>query len=98
MGCLSVTLARKGGIIADAERIGGVSCDLSRVGFAESFLTRIGGMEASAIRVSGMKCTFSFVCSSSIKTPYLEIAPEVIWIWDDPAYNDVYSNTTWNVN
>lgn len=31
--------------------------------------------------------------------PYLEIAPEMIWVYTDwSAYNDVYSNTTWNVN
>lgn len=31
--------------------------------------------------------------------PYLEIAPEIIWVYPDwSAYNDVYSNTTWNVN
>lgn len=30
--------------------------------------------------------------------PYLEIEPEVIWVYPDwSAYNDVYSNTTWNV-
>ena len=30
--------------------------------------------------------------------PYLEIAPELIWVYPDwSAYNDVYSNTTWNV-
>lgn len=30
--------------------------------------------------------------------PYLEIEPEIIWVYPDwSAYNDVYSNTTWNV-
>lgn len=30
--------------------------------------------------------------------PYLEIEPELIWVYPDwSAYNDVYSNTTWNV-
>ena len=30
--------------------------------------------------------------------PYLEIAPELIWVYPDwSAQNDVYSNTTWNV-
>lgn len=30
--------------------------------------------------------------------PYLEISPEIIWVYPDwSAYNDVYSNTTWNV-
>ena len=30
--------------------------------------------------------------------PYLEIEPEIIWVYPDwSAQNDVYSNTTWNV-
>lgn len=30
--------------------------------------------------------------------PYLEIEPELIWVYPDwSAHNDVYSNTTWNV-
>ena len=98
MGCLSVTFTRIGGIEADAERIGGMACNLSRVGFANAFLSRIGGIEAKAERIGGMKCQFSIVCSSGIMPPYLEIAPEILWIWTDPGYNDVYSNTTWDIN
>lgn len=49
-------------------------------------------------RVGGMKCRFSIICSSGVMPPYLEIAPEILWIWTDPGYNDVYSNTTWNIN
>ena len=31
--------------------------------------------------------------------PYLEIEPELIWVYTDiPADNNVYSNTTWNIN
>ena len=31
--------------------------------------------------------------------PYLEIEPEIIWVVPDLAVdNNVYSNTTWNIN
>ena len=31
--------------------------------------------------------------------PYLEISPQIIWVYPDlETDNDVYSNTTWNVN
>ena len=98
MGCMSVTFSRKGGMIADAERIGGISCDLSRVGFADMHMLKLGGMQANLSRVGGMKCRFSLICSAGIMPPYLEISPEILWVWVDPGYNDVYSNTNWNIN
>lgn len=30
--------------------------------------------------------------------PYLEIVPEILWMWDNPVDNDVLSNTEWNVD
>jgi hypothetical protein len=39
------------------------------------------------------------VCRPNIAKPYLEIAPEIIWVYPDwSAYNEVYSNTFWNVH
>lgn len=98
MGCLSVDLSRLGGVSVAFERIGGAVCDFSRVGFADIDMSRVGGITATATREGGMKCQFSIVCSTGIMPPYLEISPEILWIWTDPAYNDVYSNTTWNIN
>lgn len=85
-------------MIVDAERIGGMSSDLSRVGFAEAYMTRIGGADINLTRAGEMKCRFSVVCTAGVMPPYLEISPEILWIWTDPAYNDVYSNTTWDIN
>lgn len=31
------------------------------------------------------------------EAPYLEIEPDLIWIYDWEAQNDVLSNTDWNV-
>lgn len=98
MGCMSVTLIREGGMVVGAERIGGLSCDISRVGFAEVSLSRASGARMEMQRIGSMKCQFSIVCTAGVMPPYLEIAPEILWIWADPGYNDVYSNTTWNIN
>lgn len=98
MGCLSVDISRLGGVSAAFDRIGGLSCDISRVGYAEAYFNRAGGVNVALTRAGGMKCLFSIVCSTGIMPPYLEIAPEILWIWTDPGYNDVYSNTTWGIN
>lgn len=98
MGCLLVDISRLGGVSVDADRIGGISCDISRAASADARLSRVGGMEADMAREGKMKCRFAIVCSTGIMPPYLEISPEILWIWTDPAYNDVYSNTTWGIN
>lgn len=98
MGCLLVDISRLGGVSVDADRIGGISCDISRAASADARLSRVGGMEADMAREGKMKCRFAIVCSTGIMAPYLEISPEILWIWTDPAYNDVYSNTTWGIN
>lgn len=39
-----------------------------------------------------------FLVFEKTPAPYLEIDPEYVWIYTDwSAHNDVYSNTTWNV-
>ena len=99
MGCLTVTYTRLGGMAASAEREGGISCSASRLGGIDATATRIGGIDASMERVGGMTCRFSLICSTGVVPPYLEINPEVIWVFTDwSAQNDVYSNTRWNVD
>lgn len=97
MSCLNVSLSRLGGGSADATRIGGGVAFLGRIGGAQTSLQRIGGMSAQFGRIGGLKCRFSPVCASGVGSPYLEISPTIVWIWTEPAYNDVYSNTRWNV-
>lgn len=99
MGCLTVKYTRQGGIEADAERIGGIACTASRIGGVFAKATRSGGMATTMTRVGGMACRFALVCKPGILPPYLEINPEIIWVYPDwSAYNDVYSNTHWNVD
>ena len=98
MSCLNVSLSRLGGGSADAKRIGGIVALFGRIGGAQTSLERIGGMSAQFGRIGGLKCRFSPICASGIGSPYLEISPTIVWMWSDPVYNDVYSNTTWNVD
>lgn len=38
-------------------------------------------------------------CGQILPTPYLEISPEVIWVYPDWAMeNEVFSNTDWIIN
>lgn len=38
-------------------------------------------------------------CGQIIPTPYLEIEPEILWIYSDmERRNDVHSNTDWYIN
>ena len=99
MGCLAVKYTRFGGITVSAERDGGISCSAFRIGGIDATSTRIGGMDADLTRVGGIKCRFSLICTTNIIAPYLEINPEIIWVYPDwSAYNDVISNTHWNVD
>lgn len=74
-------------------------------------IRRVGAITASATRepdaVTGVSCTavggisarVSHVCTPNIRHPYLEIEPQLIWVYEDlENYNDVLSNTTWHIN
>lgn len=99
MGCLNVTYTRLGGITANAELVGRISCSASRIGGISTTASRIGGVDTSMERVGGMTCRFSLICTTGVVPLYLEINPEIIWVYPDwSAYNDVYSNTHWNVD
>lgn len=98
MGCLTVTYTRFGGISAGAERVGGISCSATRVGSMSATAERVGGMDASMERVGAIACRFSLICTTGLVAPYLEINPEIVWIYENPVDNDVYSNTRWRVD
>lgn len=46
---------------------------------------------------SKLSVNITLTCSVSLSGKYLEIDPEILWIWTTGS-NDVYSNTTWNLN
>lgn len=55
-------------------------------------------MQTGMSKVSGMSSRMGLVCTPSIRIPYLEIEPELIWVTsDDISTNDVFSNTYWIV-
>lgn len=71
--------------------------------------TRVGGIcvrctkEQTGITATlsheAIQARLSMVCTPSIRTPYLEISPEILWVYSDlEQYNDVLSNTYWNIN
>lgn len=102
MGCLSYKLTRVGGITASMTEVGcGMTASLSPYGggLTASLVRKNGGISASFKRIGGMTCRMGLVCKPGIRKPYLEIEPKVIWVYPDwSAYNDVYSNTHWNVD
>ena len=80
--------------------MGCLTVKLTRVGGIEASLTRVcGGISATFTKVGGMTCRLGLVCKPNILHPYLEIEPELIWVYPDWATdNNVYSNTSWKVN
>jgi len=98
MSCLSVSLSRVGGIVADALRVGGGDALLERIGGSVTALERVGGATVGMSRIGGIVCRLSPVCASGVGSPYLEISPTLLWVYAEPVYNDVYSNTNWNVD
>ena len=52
--------------------------------------------EAEKIR-RRILCTLAVLDETPLP-PYLEIEPEMVWLQDWGADNDVYSNTNWNIN
>lgn len=100
MGCLSFILRRIGGITSSLTRIdGGITTEFSHGGGIESSFSRVGGIASSFRKVGGIQSRMGLVCKPNIMRPYLEIAPEIIWVYPDWAVdNNVYSNTHWNVD
>lgn len=58
----------------------------------------VTALRGASLRMVGgdMRVRLVPVCKPSIAGPYLEIAPNILWL-ADWAVNDVYSNTDWIV-
>lgn len=97
--CISISLQRVGAVTSTATRepdaVTGVSC--SAVGGIVPAIEATEGIGAS-VSVLSIAAHVSHVCTPSIRHPYLEIEPEIIWVYPDWAVdNNVFSNTNWNV-
>ena len=68
--------------------------------FSSSVLL-LGGdsvVNVSAVN-SNLSVNVAMVCSPDIAQFYLEIEPELIWVYDNMEnYNNVFSNTSWIIN
>ena len=101
MGCISSILRRIGGISSSITKAGcGIESSLEMIGGGvTSSLRHVGGISSSLRKVSGISCRIGLVCRPDIGDKYLEIEPKIIWVYPDWAVdNNVYSNTSWNVN
>lgn len=68
---------------------GGIWCTTSTV----------GGIFAKATPTGGIHCRMWQECSTNIAgKKYLEIEPTIVWVLNGWTSNEVYSNTTWNVD
>ena len=97
---ISAFAEKEGGIDAAVESVSGINASLEPgvIPFAFSF-DRNGGIVFDADRLDGIGCTFTYTDRQDISKKYLEIEPEVIWVWPDlESLNDVYSNVTWHIN
>ena len=100
VGEMSAFAEKEGGINAVAESVSGINASLEPgvIPFAFSF-DRNGGIVFNADRLDGIGCTFTYTDRKDISRKYLEIEPEVLWVWPDlESLNDVYSNVTWHIN
>ena len=98
MSCLSVTITRSGSLAAEVAHVpSDVRAAIERTGGPSVAFTRQGGLLAGAERVK-VTAILSRVCDTSIRVPYLEIEPTVLWVYPDlENSNDVSSNTYWKV-
>lgn len=98
MSCLSVSMTPVGGITSSARMVdGGLTASAINMGGIVTKAEMVGGIRTEVKRKGGISCRFFQECRTGL-TPYLEIAPTVVWVLAGWTSNDVYSNTDWNIN
>lgn len=98
MSCISVTHTPIGGIYVTTRTVGGITASAFSVGGITASCTPVGGIYVTTTRVGGISVKMWQECSTNIRKNYLEIEPTVVWVLNGWTSNDVYSNTTWNVD
>lgn len=73
-----------------------LSSTFSRIGGIETQASKVGGMLPTLIRHGGMSC-YLWRIDILPEAPYLEIEPTVVWVLNGWTSNEVYSNTTWDI-
>lgn len=98
MSCFRVKITPIGGISCKVESVSRIHTVTSSVGGISTYAERVGHIDVTATRVGGIHCRVFRTCSPSIKSPYLEIEPTIVWVIAGQTQNDVYSNTHWHIN
>lgn len=99
MSCTSVKITRIGGIGAASELASeGIRAGLSRDGALGLRCSKMDTGVTVSLEREAIRARASMVCTPSIRTPYLEIEPTILWVYPDlERTNDVFSNTYWNI-
>lgn len=98
MSCLSVEIVRIGGLDGSCARASGLQASVAWVGGLGVSVCVAGLLTGNLAWKSDFVAHIQQVCSVNTTEPYLEIEPEIIWLADWGATNDVLSNTHWNVD
>lgn len=97
MSCLTVEVTREGWISSSFDRLGDFTTTVSRLGIFSSTLNLLRNFSTEMTKSVGLHCRLFQSCATNIEKPYLEITPTVVWVLAGYTSNDVYSNTTWNI-
>lgn len=100
MSCTSVKITRVGRIGITSGLVSeGIRAGITREGTMSAHCSKVPTGITATLDRDAIRARLSMVCSPSIRVPYLEIQPEILWVYSDlEQYNEVLSNTYWNVN
>lgn len=100
MSCMSAKITRVGKIWASSELVSeGIRAGITREGALAARCSKVPTGITATLDHDAIRARLSLVCTPSIRTPYLEIEPQLIWVYTNiESTNDVFSNTTWHIN
>jgi len=100
VSCIDVKITRVGKIGVSSELASeGIGVGIVREGALGVRCSKLDTGITATLTHEAIQARLSMVCRPSIRTPYLEIDPEILWVYSDlEQYNDVLSNTYWHIN
>lgn len=99
MSCMSAKITRVGKIGASSELVSkGIRAGITRACAMSASCSKVPTGITATLDREAIRARLSLVCTPSIRTPYLEIEPKLIWVYTNiESTNDVFSNTTWHI-
>lgn len=99
MSCMSAKITRVGKIGASSELVSeGIRAGITRACAMSAHCSKVPTGITAKLDRDAIRARLSLVCTPSIRTPYLEIEPKLIWVYTNiESTNDVFSNTTWHI-